>query len=48
MVRYSFPVQLFHLQLHAGLSRRTLDPIGREAAADIEINLPIAESKRRF
>jgi hypothetical protein len=24
MVRYSFPVPLFHRRLHAGLSRRTL------------------------
>ena len=24
MVRYSFPVELFHSQFHAGLARRTL------------------------
>jgi hypothetical protein len=30
MVRYSFPVRLFHSLLHAGLSRRSGCPMGQE------------------
>ena len=48
MVRYSFPVRLFHPLLHAGLSRRTVRNLSLRGTTSYWIELEFNDQRKKL